>query len=51
MGSEALCRMADRAVWLFIRGNALGSAGISRLPPLALINRGGAIAAEIVALR
>ena len=44
------------AAWLleragFVRGYALGDAGISERHTLALINRGGATAADLVALR
>ena len=44
------------AAWLleragFVRGYALGNAGISTRHTLALVNRGGASAADIVALR
>ena len=51
---EALMKLP--AAWLleqagFVRGYALGNAGISTKHTLALVNRGGATAAELMALR
>jgi UDP-N-acetylmuramate dehydrogenase len=53
IGNEAKVKLA--AAWLieragFAKGHALGRAGISTRHTLALVNRGGATAAEILAL-
>lgn len=54
-GDENVVRVKIPAAWLieqagFARGYALGAAGISSKHTLALINRGGATAADILAL-
>jgi UDP-N-acetylmuramate dehydrogenase len=54
-GAESAGRVKVPAAWLieqagFAKGYALGRAGVSSLHTLALVNRGGASAAEILAL-
>ena len=54
-GPENMGRVKVPAAWLieqagFAKGYALGAAGVSSRHTLALVNRGGASAAEILAL-